>query len=97
MKKLYVGNIPFKAREQDLRNWFTEYGFGAENVQIIRDSFSGRSRGFAFVQIGDDEEALRAILTIDGKEFLGRPLVVNEARARARAAAVRMDRSAHAD
>ncbi len=61
MKRLYVGNIPFKANEQDLRNWFAQYGFGTDNVQIIRDRFSGRSRGFGFVEIGDDEEALRAM------------------------------------
>ncbi len=39
MKRLYVGNIPFKANEQDLRNWFAQYGFGTDNVQIIRDRF----------------------------------------------------------
>ncbi len=82
MKKLYVGNIPFKASEQDLRNWLAQYGFGADNVQIIRDPFSGRSGGFGFVEIWDDEEAIRAILILNGKEFQGRTLVVNEARPR---------------
>ncbi len=79
MKKLYVGNLPFKASEQDLRNWFAQYGFSADNVQITRDLSSGRSRGFGFVEMGDDEEAVRAMLILNGKEFLGQPLVVNEA------------------
>lgn len=55
-------------------------GFGADSVKIIRDRYSGDSRGFGFVEIGDDEEAVRAILILNGKEFLGRALVVREAR-----------------
>ncbi len=80
MKTLYVGNLPLRASEEDLRKWFREQGFGMDNVDIIRDRYTGESRGFGFVEIGDDEEAVRAMLILNGKEFLGRPLVVNEAR-----------------
>jgi RNA recognition motif-containing protein len=52
-----------------------------ESIEIIRDRYTGESRGFGFVGIGDDEEAVRAMLILNGKEFLGRALVVSEARA----------------
>ncbi len=81
MKTLYVGNLPLRAREEDLRKWFRQEGFGVDNVDIIRDRHTGESRGFGFVEIGDDEEAVRAMLILNGKEFLGRALVVSEARA----------------
>jgi cold-inducible RNA-binding protein len=81
VKTLYVGNLPLRAREEDLRKWFRQEGFGVDNVDIIRDRHTGESRGFGFVEIGDDEEAVRAMLILNGKEFLGRALVVSEARA----------------
>ena len=81
MKTLYVGNLPLRASEEDLRKWFRQEGFGVDNVDIIRDRYTGESRGFGFVEIGDDEEAVRAMLILNGKEFLGRALVVSEARA----------------
>ena len=80
MKTLYVGNLPLRASEEDLRKWFRQEGFGVDNVDIIRDRYTGESRGFGFVEIGDDEEAVRAMLILNGKEFLGRALVVSEAR-----------------
>ena len=82
MKKLYVGNLPFQASETDLQNWFTQAGVTLANVNLIRDRFSGEPRGFGFVEIGNDDEADRAIQSLNGKDFLGRTLVVNEARPR---------------
>ena len=79
MKRLYVGNVAFKASEQDLRNCFAQYGFSTDSVQIVRDRYTGQSRGFGFVEIGDEEEAVRAMLILNGKVFLGRALVVREA------------------
>jgi len=81
VKRLYVGNLPLRASEEDLRKWFRQEGFGVESIEIIRDRHTGESRGFGFVEIGDDEEAVRAILILNGQEFLGRTLVVSEARA----------------
>ncbi len=81
MKTLYVGNLPLRASEEDLWKWFRQEGFRVESIEIIRDRYTGESRGFGFVEIGDDEEAVRAMLILNGKEFLGRALVVSEARA----------------
>ena len=80
MKNLYVGNLPFQATEDDLRDWFANAGVTTNTVQIIRDKFSGNSRGFGFAEILDDAEGDRAIEMLNGKEFQGRALVVNEAR-----------------
>ncbi len=82
MKKLYIGNVPYQASEQDLREWFSNVGVNADSVTLIRDSYTNQPRGFAFAEIGDDAEAERAIQELNGKEFLGRALVVNEARPR---------------
>ncbi|MGH9785189.1 MAG: RNA recognition motif domain-containing protein [Terriglobia bacterium] len=80
MKKLYVGNLPFQATEDDLRDWFANAGVTQSVVQIIRDRFSGNSRGFAFVEVGNDTEADNAVQMLNGKDFQGRALIVNEAR-----------------
>lgn len=80
MKKLYVGNLPFQGTEDDLQNWFANAGVTQSTVQIIRDRFSGNSRGFAFVEVGNDAEADNAIQMLNGKDFQGRALIVNEAR-----------------
>ena len=82
MKTLYVGNLPFQATEDELRDWFANAGVTVSSVQVIRDRFSGNPRGFGFVEIGSDPEAENAIQMLNGKEFLGRALVVNEARPR---------------
>ena len=82
MKKLYVGNLPFQASERDLRDWFAEAGVEVDNVTLIRDRDSNQLRGFGFVEIRNDEEAERAIRDLNGKEFLARALVINEARPR---------------
>ena len=78
--KLYVGNVPYQATEDDLQNMFTQAGVTVDGVNIVRDRFSGEPRGFAFVEIGNDEEAQRAIRSCNGKDLLGRTLVINEAR-----------------
>ncbi|MGO9095658.1 MAG: RNA recognition motif domain-containing protein [Bryobacteraceae bacterium] len=78
--KLYVGNVPYQATDEDLRNMFTLAGVTLDSVNIVRDRFSGEPRGFAFVEIGNDEEAQKAIRACNGKDLLGRTLVINEAR-----------------
>ena len=80
MKKLYVGNLPFSATEDTLGEFFTQSGVNPSAVNLIRDRFTGQSRGFAFVEINNDEEADRAVNSLNGQNFGGRNLVVNEAR-----------------
>ena len=82
MKRLYVGNLPSQATEEDLRYWFAQYGFSVSNVVVIRDRHTGKSRSFGFVEIEDDEEAVGAMLTLYGQDFLGRSLKISEARPR---------------
>ena len=78
-KKIYVGNLPFQTTENDLNDMFAEVG-AVESVQIITDRDTGRSKGFGFVQMTDDEAAEKAIQKLNGKEINGRALTVNEAR-----------------
>ena len=80
MKKLFVGNLPYQASEADLQGWFNQAGVSADTVSIVRDRFSGEPRGFGFVEIESDDEAEKAISACNGQDFLGRTLVVNEAR-----------------
>ena len=80
MKKLYVGNLPFNASEEQLQEWFGQVGVNPSAISLIRDRFTGQSRGFAFIEIANDEEADRAITSLNGQNFGGRNLVVNEAR-----------------
>ena len=77
-KKLYVGNLPFQTTEDDLDSLFGQVG-SVESVRIITDRDTGRSRGFGFVEMGD-EEADKAIEQLNGTELEGRALTVNEAR-----------------
>ena len=80
MKKLYVGNLPFQATEQDVSDWFTQAGVSGPQVTLIRDQLSGQLRGFGFVEVTNDEDASRAVQTLNGQDFMGRNVVVNEAR-----------------
>jgi RNA recognition motif-containing protein len=80
--KLYVGNIPFNATEEDLRRVFSEGGRRVTDVQIMQDRFTGRSRGFAFVTMGSDQEATDAAAALNGANMGGRPMRVNEAQDR---------------
>jgi RNA recognition motif-containing protein len=77
--KLYVGNIPRQATEEELREAFIPYGEVA-SVAVIKDKFTGESRGFAFVEMPSDTEAQAAIAGMHGKDWKGRTLTVNEAR-----------------
>jgi RNA recognition motif-containing protein len=78
--RLYVGNLPFKATESDIENFFSEAGVAVDNVTVVRDKFSGEARGFGFVDINDDAAGEAAVRACNGKPLLGRPLVINEAR-----------------
>ena len=77
--KLYVGNLPYNTSEDDLRTLFSQYG-SVDSVAIITDRDTGRSKGFGFVEFGNDEEAKNAIQGLSGQEYGGRALTVNEAR-----------------
>jgi cold-inducible RNA-binding protein len=77
--KLFVGNLSFSTTENDLEDLFSEYGTVAE-VGLVTDRATGRSRGFAFVTMGNADEAQAAISALDGKDFAGRNIAVNEAR-----------------
>ncbi len=79
MTKLFVGNLAFAATTAELETLFAESGTVA-SVNIITDRFSGKSRGFGFVEMENEEEAQAAIERLNGNEFQGRPLTVNEAR-----------------
>jgi RNA recognition motif-containing protein len=81
VKSIYVGNLPFSATETDVRDMFEQYGT-VHSAKVITDRETGRSRGFGFVEM-DDNEAQEAIEATDGTEMDGRPLKVNEARPRA--------------
>ena len=80
MKKLFVGNLPYAANEQDLQNFFAENGVTIDTVTVMRDRFTGQARGFGFVEINDDAAAQKAVDNCHGKDLMGRTLVVNEAR-----------------
>lgn len=77
--KLYVGNLPYEATEDELQELFAAAGT-VESVNIMRDRMTGRARGFAFVEMATDEEAQAAITQLNEKPFGGRSLTVNEAR-----------------
>ncbi|MBI4127471.1 MAG: RNA-binding protein [Parcubacteria group bacterium] len=78
-KKLYVGSLPYETTGDQLRDLFAQAGQVA-SAQVISDKFSGRSKGFGFVEMSTDEEAQKAIDMFNGKEMGGRTIVVNEAR-----------------
>jgi len=80
MKQIYVGNLPYRSGEDEVRDLFSQYG-EVNSVKLITDRETGRPRGFGFVEM-EDEGALKAIEALDGKEFEGRTLRVNEARPR---------------
>jgi RNA recognition motif-containing protein len=79
-KKMYVGNLPFSSTEDDLRDLFSQYG-EVKSANIIYDRETGRSRGFGFVEMAEDS-ADSAMEALNGNEFGGRTLRVNEARPR---------------
>lgn len=77
-KRLYVSNIAFKATEETLRGLFAEYG-AVETINFVTDARTGKPKGFAFVEMASEEEAQKAIGTLDGTMLLGRPLKVSAA------------------
>ena len=76
--KLYVGNLPFSIDDAKLKKLFADYN--VEEATLIKDKFSGRSKGFGFVTIADDEEAKKAIDEMNGKDVEGRELKISEAK-----------------
>jgi RNA recognition motif-containing protein len=79
--KIYVGNLSFNTSTQDLEDMFGEFGT-VQSTNIIEDRETGRSRGFAFVEMSSNEEAQAAITALNGKDMDGRSLTVNEAKPR---------------
>lgn len=81
MTNIYVGNLPFSTTNEELEQLFSQFG-QVSKAQVIMDRETGRSRGFAFVEMADAGEAKAAIDALNGQDFKGRNLVVNEARPR---------------
>jgi len=81
MKKIFVGNFSFNVTDAELRQWFEPYG-AIESATVVTDRDTGRSRGFGFVEMPNENEALAAIAALNGKDMEGRALTVNEARAK---------------
>ena len=81
-KKLYVGNLPFSATEQALQAKFAALG-NVDSAKIIMDRDSGRSKGFGFVEMGDDAAADNAVQSLNGADFDGRAMIVSEAKPQA--------------
>ncbi|GAB4389633.1 MAG: RNA-binding protein [Thermodesulfovibrionales bacterium] len=81
-KKIYVGNLSYKADEESLRELFEKSG-EVLSVKIITDAATGQSRGFGFVEMSSDEDAEKAIASLNGSSFMDRNIVVNEARPQA--------------
>ena len=79
---IYVGNLSYKVRENDLQGVIEEYG-KVDSCKIIKDRETGKSKGFAFVEMADDVAAAKAIEELNGAEFDGRTMVVKEARPKA--------------
>ena len=82
-KRLYVGNLSFNTAEDTLRALFSEEGRKVASVSIVTDRDTGRPRGFAFVEMDTEADAMSAIKALDGKQLDGRNLTVNEAQERA--------------
>ncbi len=78
---IYAGNLPWGLSEEDLREAFEAFG-EVVSVKIIKDKFTGRSRGFGFVEMPNEEEGESAISALNGKDLKGREIVVNQARPR---------------
>ena len=78
-KKLYVGGLPYSVTEDKLQEIFSAHGT-VESARVITDRFTGRSRGFGFVEMSNEEEAQTAIDSLNGSDLDGRSLTVNEAR-----------------
>ncbi len=82
-QKIYVGNLPYSTTDQELQDLFATHGT-VQSANVVTDRYSGRSRGFGFVEMGSAEEAEQAITALHDSDFQGRNLVVNEARPKER-------------
>ena len=78
---IYVGNLDYKVNEKDLEDVFAEYGT-VSSVKIILDKFNGRSKGFGFVEMENQDDAIKAVKELDGASFENRKITVNEAKPR---------------
>ena len=78
-KRIYVGGLPFKTTEEEMNTLFATYG-QVTSAKLITDKYSGQSRGFGFVEMPNDEEANAAMEKLNGSDFGGRKLTINEAR-----------------
>jgi RNA recognition motif-containing protein len=78
---IYVGNLPYSMNDDELRASFAEFG-AVQSASVVKDKFTGRSRGFGFVEMPDGAAGNQAIEAMNGRNLGGRPLVVNEARPR---------------
>jgi cold-inducible RNA-binding protein len=83
--RLYVGNLPFTADETEIRGLFSQNGREVTEVKLVTDRETGRPRGFGFVEMGNGDAADSAIRELNGKDFGGRALTVNEAKERSSA------------
>jgi RNA recognition motif-containing protein len=81
MKNIYVGNLSFRMSDDELRKAFEQFG-EVQSAKIVMDRDTGRSRGFGFVEMTNDNEALEAIQKLDGQDLEGRNVTVNEAKPR---------------
>jgi cold-inducible RNA-binding protein len=80
-KKLYVGNLPFGCTDAELSQAFNQFGI-VTSARVVTDRETGHSKGFGFVEMDQEGDALKAVESLNGKPFMGRPLTVNEARPR---------------
>lgn len=78
-KKLYVGSLPYSTTEQQLSDLFSQHG-SVDSARVITDKVSGQSKGFGFVEMANDDDAQKAINALNGTQFGGRTIIVNEAR-----------------
>ena len=79
-KKLYVGNLDYSVTEDDIKGFFEEKGIAPKEVTIIKDKYTGRSKGFGFVEVGSEEEIQKAVEILNDQELNGRKLKVSKAR-----------------
>ncbi len=80
MNKIYVGNLEYGVTEDDLRSYLEEKGITAKDIKVIKDKYTGRSKGFGFVEVESDEELQNAIQALDGQALKGRSMKANKAR-----------------
>ena len=78
-QKIYVGNLPYSTTDQELQDLFANHG-NVQSANVVTDRYTGRSRGFGFVEMESADEAQQAISALNGADYGGRNLVVNEAR-----------------